>query len=56
MGTDSSVGFRGFMIQGRIVADNSPIGTWQVQVSDARSMCSGRVSYITIFNHHKMLS
>ena len=36
--------FKGFMIQGRIVADNSPVGSWKVQGSVAQTTCTGRVS------------
>ena len=56
VGTDSSEEFLGFMIQGRIVADNSPVGTWQVQASNARSLCNGEVSYsYNYIKHHEML-
>lgn len=37
--------FRGFMIQGRVVADNSPVGTWQVQAPVVQTVCNGEVSW-----------
>ena len=53
MDTDSTVVFRGFMIQGRTLADNSPAGTWQALASTAQATCSGRVSYTNVFKHRK---
>lgn len=42
--SDSTIGFGGFMIQGRTMADNSPVGTWLVEGSVAQTICNGEVS------------
>ena len=50
--------FKGFMIQGRLVADNSPVGTWQVQAPVAKTVCNGNVSCwfnVIVMDHDKML-
>jgi len=40
---EANTGFKGFMVQGRAVADDSPVGTWQVPVDDAKTVCDGEV-------------
>jgi len=42
--------FRGFMIQGRARADNSPVGSFDVGTG-YQPQCSGDVSYL-IFRMH----
>ena len=41
--------FRGFMIQGRVRADDSPAGTFFRSANNNQPQCSGNVSFISIY-------
>lgn len=35
--------FKGFMIQARVVADNSPVGSWELSSLPIRALCPAKV-------------
>jgi len=41
--TIGSLGFRGFMIQGRAIADFSPVGTFAESGTDYQAVCENNV-------------
>ena len=47
-GSAADRNFRGFMIQGRVRADDSPAGTFVRSANNYQPQCSGNVSFISI--------
>ena len=43
-GTANDTNFRGFLVQGRTMADNSPIGTFTNNGGDQQLVCEENVS------------
>ena len=52
-GGDNNADFRGFLIQGRLMADDTAIGTFLDNGEDQQLACDGNVSFINTYYNYK---